>query len=299
VIERCFLGTTSQVGGITLAQIGHDALRRHQAAFGAPESAALDVGGNYRVAKGGKGEFHAYNPQVVGTLHRFLKSGQREEFLKYMETVNKREPVSPRDLLDFKPSGEAVPLAEVESIEEIRRRFTTAGMSLGALSPEAHECLAIAMNSIGGKSNSGEGGEDPARYNNEKCSAIKQVASGRFGVTPADVFANRGLAVHPEVQQLINDLNARSNQFASPRTAAVPQPVSTQAAIPQATAIPQASVPAAVPVPIAPVQTNPPAAVPPSTVPSTVPISPIAPPAPAPLPPSVTNPPLVPISPTR
>jgi glutamate synthase (NADPH/NADH) large chain/glutamate synthase (ferredoxin) len=185
VIERCFLGTTSQVGGITFAQIGHDALRRHQAAFGAPESAALDVGGNYRVAKGGKGEFHAYNPQVVGTLHRFLKSGQREEFLKYMETVNKRDPVSPRDLLDFKPTGEVVPLAEVEPIEEIRRRFTTAGMSLGALSPEAHECLAIAMNSIGGKSNSGEGGEDPARYNNEKCSAIKQVASGRFGVTPA------------------------------------------------------------------------------------------------------------------
>ncbi len=185
VIERCFYGTTSQVGGITLAHIGDDAVRRHQAAFGSGAAPQLDVGGNYRVAKGGKGEYHAYNPQVVGTLHRFLKSGQREEFLKYMETVNRREPVSPRDLLDFKPSGAAVPLAEVEPVEEIRRRFTSAGMSLGALSPEAHECLAIAMNSIGGKSNSGEGGEDPARYNNEKCSAIKQVASGRFGVTPA------------------------------------------------------------------------------------------------------------------
>ena len=119
------------------------------------------------------------------TLHRFLKSGQREEFLKYMETVEKREPVSPRDLFQFKPAGTPVPLDEVESIEDIRRRFTTAGMSLGALSPEAHECLAIAMNSIGGKSNSGEGGEDPSRYTTERNSAIKQVASGRFGVTPS------------------------------------------------------------------------------------------------------------------
>ncbi len=185
VIDRCFFGTTSQVGGITLEQIADDALRRHRLAFAAGDGATLDVGGNYRVAKGGKGEFHAYNPQVVGTLHRFLKSGQREEFLKYMETVNRRDPVSPRDLLEFRPSGKSVDLAEVEPIEDIRRRFTTAGMSLGALSPEAHECLAIAMNSIGGKSNSGEGGEDPARYNDERCSAIKQVASGRFGVTPA------------------------------------------------------------------------------------------------------------------
>ncbi|HAB18592.1 MAG TPA: glutamate synthase large subunit, partial [Verrucomicrobiales bacterium] len=185
VVERCFFGTTSQVGGIGLKEIGEDALRRHRAAFASPETAVLDVGGNYRVAKGGRGEYHAYNPQVVMTLHRFLKSGQREEFLKYMETVEKREPVSPRDLFQFKPTGTPVPLDEVEPVEDIRRRFTTAGMSLGALSPEAHECLAIAMNSIGGKSNSGEGGEDPARYSTEKNSAIKQIASGRFGVTPA------------------------------------------------------------------------------------------------------------------
>ncbi|MFO1460386.1 MAG: glutamate synthase large subunit [Verrucomicrobiota bacterium] len=185
VMDRCFFGTTSQVGGIGFEEIARDALRRHRMAFTAPESAALDVGGNYRVAKGGRGEFHAYNGQVVGTLHRFLKSGQREEFLKYMETVERREPVSPRDLFQFKASAEPVPVDEVEGVEEIRRRFTTAGMSLGALSPEAHECLAVAMNSIGGKSNSGEGGEDPVRYSTEKNSAIKQVASGRFGVTPA------------------------------------------------------------------------------------------------------------------
>ncbi len=185
VIDRCFFGTVSQIGGIGLTQIGLDAIRRHQAAFGAPESALLDVGGNYKVAKGGRGEYHAFNPQVVLTLHRFIKSGKREEFVKYMETVEKREPVSPRDLLRFKPGTEPVPIDEVEAVEDIRRRFTTAGMSLGALSPETHECLAMAMNSIGGKSNSGEGGEDPARYNNGKNSAIKQVASGRFGVTPA------------------------------------------------------------------------------------------------------------------
>ena len=185
VMDRCFFGTTSPIGGIGLKEIAHDAIRRHKAAYAAPEAAMLDVGGNYRVAKGGRGEFHAYNPQVVMTLHRFLKSGQREEFLKYMETVEKREPVSPRDLFQFKPTGTPVPLDEVESIEDIRRRFTTAGMSLGALSPEAHECLAVAMNSIGGKSNSGEGGEDPSRYTTERNSAIKQVASGRFGVTPS------------------------------------------------------------------------------------------------------------------
>jgi glutamate synthase (ferredoxin) len=185
VVDRCFFGTTSQVGGITLQIIGEDAKRRHQAAFAAPDAPVLDIGGNYRVAKGGRGEYHAYNAQVVGNLHRFLKSGKRDEFIKYMESVNKRDPVSPRDLLTFKSDQPAVPIDEVEPVEDIRRRFTSAGMSLGALSPEAHECLAIAMNSIGGKSNSGEGGEDPSRYTTEKNSAIKQVASGRFGVTPA------------------------------------------------------------------------------------------------------------------
>ncbi len=185
VIDRCFYGTVSHIGGIGFSEIAKDALRRHQAGYSAPESAMLDVGGSYRVAKGGRGEYHAYNAQVVGTLHRFIKSGKRDEFIKYMDTIAKREPVSPRDLLQFKSNTTPVPIDEVEPIEDIRRRFTSAGMSLGALSPEAHECLAIAMNSIGGKSNSGEGGEDPQRYSTEKNSAIKQVASGRFGVTPA------------------------------------------------------------------------------------------------------------------
>lgn len=188
VIERCFFGTTSQIGGIGFAQIAQDALRRHASAFGNPEGAMLDEGGNYTYLSGGRGEFHAFNKPVIAALHRFIKTGQREEFIKYMETVEKREPVAPRDLLRFKVNS-PVPLEEVEPVENIRSRFTTAGMSLGALSPEAHECLAIAMNSIGGKSNSGEGGEDSARYTvrpngDNPNSAIKQVASGRFGVTP-------------------------------------------------------------------------------------------------------------------
>jgi glutamate synthase domain-containing protein 2/glutamate synthase domain-containing protein 1/glutamate synthase domain-containing protein 3 len=189
VVDCCFDGTTSQIGGITLLQIGEDALRRHATAYAAPETAVLEEGGNYRVPRGGKGEFHATNPQVVTALHRFNKTGNAGEFFKYLEAVECRPPVAPRDLLRFKPR---TPLAldEIEPIESIRRRFTTAGMSLGALSPEAHECLAIAMNSIGGKSNSGEGGEDPERFkvrlNGDNAnSAIKQVASGRFGVTPA------------------------------------------------------------------------------------------------------------------
>jgi glutamate synthase (NADPH/NADH) large chain/glutamate synthase (ferredoxin) len=189
VIDQCFFGTTSQIEGLGFEHIAADALRRHQQAYGAPEAAALDEGGNYRVAKGGRGEYHAFNPLVVGALNRFNKSQKREDFVKYLEAVETRDPVAPRDLLQFKIAEHSLPIEEVEPIENIRTRFTTAGMSLGALSPEAHECLAIAMNSIGGKSNSGEGGEDPARYrtrpNGDNAnSAIKQVASGRFGVTP-------------------------------------------------------------------------------------------------------------------
>ncbi|HAV64542.1 MAG TPA: glutamate synthase subunit alpha, partial [Verrucomicrobiales bacterium] len=188
VVDRSFFGTTTQIGGVTMEQIGHDALRRHRQAFSAPESAVLDEGGNYKVLPGGRGEFHAFNKGVVQALHSFLRKGQRDEYLRYVNTVITREPVSPRDLLRLKP-GTPIAIDDVEPIENIRVRFTTAGMSLGALSKEAHECLAIAMNSIGGKSNSGEGGEDQERYTvrengDNPSSAIKQVASGRFGVTP-------------------------------------------------------------------------------------------------------------------
>ncbi len=102
-------------------------------------------------------------PPMIKNFHTFVKTNSPEDYKKYVETTLNKNPLSIRDLLEMKPAASGpVPLEEVESIEDIRRRFTTAGMSLGALSPEAHECLAIAMNHIGGKSNSGEGGEDPA-----------------------------------------------------------------------------------------------------------------------------------------
>ena len=187
VIDRCFFGAQSQIGGLGLLELANDAIRRHQQGFGDPESATLEDGGNYKVLPG-RGEFHGFNKKVVQTMHKFLRTGERDAFLNYLETAEKRDPITIRDLFRMK-KPESIPIDEVEPIENIRVRFTTAAMSLGALSPEAHECLAIAMNQIGGKSNSGEGGEDSERYNirpngDNPSSAIKQVASGRFGVTP-------------------------------------------------------------------------------------------------------------------
>jgi len=189
VIEECFFGTTSQIGGLGFDHIATDSNRRHQQGYGNPEEAALDEGGNYKVLPGERGELHAYNKKVVQTMHKFLRNQDRESFQTYLETAEKREPIHLRDLFQFKSGLEPIPLEKVEPIENIRQRFTTAAMSMGALSPEAHECLAIAMNRIGGKSNSGEGGEDAERFTprengDNACSAIKQVASGRFGVTP-------------------------------------------------------------------------------------------------------------------
>ncbi|MBX9577098.1 MAG: hypothetical protein K2W97_01315 [Chthoniobacterales bacterium] len=132
---------------------------------------------------------HVVTPPVIKNFHTFIRTGKAEDYQAYVSAVLTNRPHSLRNLLTFVPK-EPVPLEEVEPIEEIRRRFTTAGMSLGALSPEAHETLAIAMNRIGGKSNSGEGGEDPERYKRRENgdwanSAIKQIASGRFGVSAA------------------------------------------------------------------------------------------------------------------
>ncbi len=129
------------------------------------------------------GEYHCYNPDVVATLQAAVRSGDYAHYQEYARLVNERPVATLRDLMKITPAGPAIPLDEVESVEEILPRFDSAGMSLGALSPEAHEALAIAMNRMGGRSNSGEGGEDPARYGNERMSKIKQVASGRFGVT--------------------------------------------------------------------------------------------------------------------
>ncbi|MDX2185771.1 MAG: glutamate synthase large subunit [Opitutaceae bacterium] len=200
VVEECFTGTPSPVGGIDYAEIAEETLRRHSLAFpaakaGGSEPAEGQPGlgneGYYRVNKKGEGEFHGWNPKFIASMNKFFKTGSVEDYAQVKAQGDDHQPISFKDLLKLRFGVRpAVPLDEVESIEEIRKRFTTAGMSLGALSPEAHETLAIAMNRIGGKSNSGEGGEDPDRFNvrengDNANSAIKQVASGRFGVTAA------------------------------------------------------------------------------------------------------------------
>jgi len=195
VIAKCFTGTSSQVEGIGFREIAIESLTRHELAYGQAvpqeplKEPALGDPGYYRFRR--NGEVHAVNPPVIKNFHTFVKTGNSADYKAYVQAVLASSPHSLRNMLAFVPAKTGpVPLEEVESIEDIRRRFTTAGMSLGALSPEAHECLAIAMNQIGGKSNSGEGGEDPERFTRRPNgdlanSAIKQVAAGRFGVNAA------------------------------------------------------------------------------------------------------------------
>jgi glutamate synthase domain-containing protein 2/glutamate synthase domain-containing protein 1/glutamate synthase domain-containing protein 3 len=189
VIDYAFCGTVSQVKGISFKEIATETLTRHTFAF--CEGAKLSNEGFYGIRR--DGEMHAWTPPVLQSFHTFVgikgadKANKWEDYEKYVAAVEANSPVALRQCLTLK-KGVAIPIDEVEPIEEIRRRFTTAGMSLGALSPEAHETLAIAMNRIGGKSNSGEGGEDRARFTpmengDSKNSRIKQVASGRFGVS--------------------------------------------------------------------------------------------------------------------
>ncbi|MEO6847111.1 MAG: glutamate synthase large subunit, partial [Chthoniobacterales bacterium] len=198
LIYECFTLTSSQIEGISYREIAEETLARHIRAYSDEtpiEADKLEDLGYYRYRRGG--EVHAMPLPVIPNFHTFVglkgaeKAGKAEDYKKYVDGLTASRPHSLRNLLEFMPSSEGpVPIDEVETIEEIRRRFTTAGMSLGALSPEAHECLAIAMNRIGGKSNSGEGGEDPVRFKRYENgdwgnSAIKQIASGRFGVTAA------------------------------------------------------------------------------------------------------------------
>jgi glutamate synthase (NADPH/NADH) large chain len=181
VVARCFDGTPSRIGGAGFARLEADAW--HVAALGWDDCALPEQGGLLRYVNGG--EYHQYNPDVVQSLQHAVLTGDRADWKVYADTVNQRPPAALRDLLQLKLAATPLPLDEVEPIESIVRRFDSAAMSLGALSPEAHEALAIAMNRLGGRSNSGEGGEDPARHGTDKRSKIKQVASGRFGVTPA------------------------------------------------------------------------------------------------------------------
>lgn len=190
VIKKYFTWTASRIEGVDLDVIAQEAILRHSHAF--PERPTnghtLDVGGEYQWRK--DGEEHLLSPQVIHTLQQAVRQNDYNLYKQYAAAINEQNQkfFTLRGLLKFKPR-EPVPLEEVEPIEAIMKRFKTGAMSYGSISKEAHEALAIAMNRIGGKSNTGEGGEDPERYTwtneqgDSKNSAIKQVASGRFGVT--------------------------------------------------------------------------------------------------------------------
>ncbi|MFT4255445.1 MAG: glutamate synthase large subunit [Pseudoxanthomonas sp.] len=180
VVDLCFAGTPSRIGGAGLQRLDTEARQLERRAWN--DLQKPEVGGLLKYVHGG--EYHMYNPDVVMTLQRATRSGDYADWQKYADAVNTRPPSALRDLLQLKRADAPTPLDQVADAGDVLRRFDTAAISLGALSPEAHEALAIAMNRLGGRSNSGEGGEDPARYGTEKRSKIKQVASGRFGVTP-------------------------------------------------------------------------------------------------------------------
>ncbi|MCK2184610.1 glutamate synthase large subunit [Halomonas getboli] len=181
VMDLCFTGMASRIEGTGFAelQLQQELLARD--AWSPRKS--ISHGGLMKYVHGH--EYHAYNPDVVKALQEAVQEGDYAKWKKFAGLVNDREPATIRDLLRLKPAETTLPLDEIEPVEDLLPRFDSAGMSLGALSPEAHEALAQAMNEAGGRSNSGEGGEDPARYGTVRSSKIKQIASGRFGVTPA------------------------------------------------------------------------------------------------------------------
>jgi len=189
LVERCFTGTASRVGGIDVEDVAREALIRHAVAY--PKNHArpreLDPGGSYQWRK--RGEYHQYNPETIAAIQRATRVNDKEKYGEFAELINNRNRnlSALRALMKFK-KAEPIPLDEVEPAKEIVRRFCTGAMSFGSISKEAHETLAIAMNRLGGRSNTGEGGEDPKRFvpdsnGDLRRSAIKQVASGRFGVT--------------------------------------------------------------------------------------------------------------------
>jgi len=181
VVDLCFPGTPARIGGAGFTDLEREL--RAQARAAETPSRWLRPGGLLKAVPGG--EYHMYNPAVVGFLQAAVRTGDPALYRRYADAVDSRAPAALRDLLAPRPLGAPLDPSAVEPAAAILRRFDSAGMSLGALSPEAHEALAIAMNRLGARSNSGEGGEDPARYGTERMSRIKQVASGRFGVTPA------------------------------------------------------------------------------------------------------------------
>nr|WP_309594810.1 glutamate synthase large subunit [Moraxella osloensis] len=180
VVELCFTGVESRISGATFDDLAIDQQILAKNAF--TKRVPLDQGGLLKFVF--NKEYHAFNPDVIQALHKAVRTGDYDNYKEYASIVNNRPVATLRDLLQLDTS-KSISVDDVEPIEQILKRFDSAGMSLGALSPEAHEAIATAMNTIGGRSNSGEGGEDPTRYGTIRNSKIKQVASGRFGVTPA------------------------------------------------------------------------------------------------------------------
>ena len=198
VVDRYFTNTISRVGGIGLKEIADMVDRNHSKAFdplGLDVNLELDSLGAHKARAGG--EDHLYNPQTIHLLQQSTRRGDYDLFKQYTALVDdETRPHTLRGLLDLKYSDEPIPLDEVESVDSIVKRFKTGAMSYGSISREAHECMAQAMNMLGGKSNSGEGGEEPDRLGDpERNSAIKQVASGRFGVTSEYLVSAREIQI--------------------------------------------------------------------------------------------------------
>lgn len=188
VVDKYFTGTTTRIGGIGLEEISKDVMARHSEAFSRiTAKQALKPGGEYKWRS--EGEYHMFNPSTIYKLQMACRTGNYELYKEYAAEMNahQEKECTIRGMLDIKTVDKPIAIDKVESVESIVKRFKTGAMSYGSISQEAHECLAIAMNRLGGKSNSGEGGEAPERYvpdenGDSRSSAIKQVASGRFGV---------------------------------------------------------------------------------------------------------------------
>jgi glutamate synthase (ferredoxin) len=216
LLKLGFAGTASRLGGLSVAELAQEVMSFHSAAFPEVPRKKLENCGFVQYRPGG--EYHMNSPEVAKALHQAVKNPQYDHYEVYQKHLQGRPVTALRDLLDLESDRAPIPLEEVEPVEEIFKRFATGGMSLGALSREAHETLAIAMNRIGGKSNSGEGGEDPVRYKvlddvdemghsqvlphlkglrngDTASSSIKQVASGRFGVTPEYLMSAKQIEI--------------------------------------------------------------------------------------------------------
>ncbi|MBT9492554.1 MAG: glutamate synthase subunit alpha, partial [Paucibacter sp.] len=213
-VEKYFRGTATQVGGIGVFEVAEEAIRLHRAAFGDDPvlDSMLDAGGEY--AWRARGEEHMWTPDAIAKLQHSARSGKFDTYKEYAQIINdqSKRHMTLRGLFEFKfDPSKAIPLDEVESAKEIVKRFATGAMSLGSISTEAHATLAVAMNRIGGKSNTGEGGEDPARYRNE-LKGIKIVA----GTKVSDVIGNKVIAVDYELKEG-DSLRSKIKQVASGR----------------------------------------------------------------------------------